>query len=73
MRPCLDGAGAKLRLISRSYAGHRGGSKNAYAAEMLAVQSGLGYLIWDARNGLRMDLLVSGMIAVPKGRLRSRT
>ena len=34
------------------------------AAEMIAVRSGLGYLIMDARNGLRMDLVVSGMIAI---------
>jgi NitT/TauT family transport system permease protein len=34
------------------------------AAEMIAVQSGLGYLIMDARNGLRMDLVVAGMIAI---------
>ena len=34
------------------------------AAEMMAVTSGLGYLIIDARNGLRMDLVVCGMITV---------
>lgn len=34
------------------------------AAEMIAVRSGLGYLIMDARNGLRMDLVVSAMIAI---------
>src|SRR5688500_15126208 len=34
------------------------------AAEMIAVQSGLGYLIIDARNGLRMDLVVCGMITI---------
>ena len=34
------------------------------AAEMVAVQSGLGYLILDARNGLRMDLVVCGMISI---------
>jgi NitT/TauT family transport system permease protein len=34
------------------------------AAEMIAVPSGLGYLIVDARNGLRMDLVVCGMITV---------
>jgi NitT/TauT family transport system permease protein len=34
------------------------------AAEMIAVRSGLGYLIVDARNGLRMDLVVCGMIVV---------
>jgi len=31
------------------------------AAEMIAVRSGLGFLIVDARNGLRMDLVVCGM------------
>jgi NitT/TauT family transport system permease protein len=34
------------------------------AAEMVAVRSGLGYLIIDARNGLRMDLVVVGMITI---------
>ena len=34
------------------------------AAEMIAVRSGLGYLIIDARNALRMDLVVVGMISV---------
>jgi NitT/TauT family transport system permease protein len=34
------------------------------AAEMIAVQSGLGYLIVDARNGLRMDLVACGMITI---------
>jgi NitT/TauT family transport system permease protein len=34
------------------------------AAEMIAVPSGLGYLIIDARNGLRMDLVVCGMITI---------
>jgi NitT/TauT family transport system permease protein len=34
------------------------------AAEMIAVRSGLGFLIVDARNGLRMDLVVCGMIVV---------
>lgn len=34
------------------------------AAEMIAGRDGLGYLIWDARNGLRMDLLVLGMIVI---------
>ncbi|HUS26983.1 MAG TPA: ABC transporter permease [Kofleriaceae bacterium] len=33
-------------------------------AEMIAVPSGLGYLIIDARNGLRMDLVVVGMITI---------
>jgi NitT/TauT family transport system permease protein len=34
------------------------------AAEMIAVRSGLGFLIVDARNGLRMDLVVCGMISI---------
>ncbi len=34
------------------------------AAEMIAVQSGLGYLILDARNGLRMDYVMVGMIVI---------
>jgi NitT/TauT family transport system permease protein len=31
---------------------------------MIAVRSGLGFLIIDARNGLRMDLVVCGMIVI---------
>jgi NitT/TauT family transport system permease protein len=34
------------------------------AAEMIAGRDGLGFAIWDARNGLRMDLLVSGMVVI---------
>jgi NitT/TauT family transport system permease protein len=34
------------------------------AAEMLAVQSGLGYLIIDGRNALRWDLVICGMITI---------
>lgn len=35
------------------------------AAEMIAVNSGLGYLIIDARNaGMRYDLVVSGMVLI---------
>jgi NitT/TauT family transport system permease protein len=34
------------------------------AAEMIAGRDGLGFLIWDARNGLRTDLLVCGMIVI---------
>ena len=34
------------------------------AAEMIAVHSGLGFLIIDGRNALRMDLVVCGMITV---------
>jgi NitT/TauT family transport system permease protein len=33
-------------------------------AEMIAGHAGLGFAIWDARNGLRMDLLVCGMILI---------
>ncbi len=34
------------------------------AAEMIAVKSGLGYLIVDARNSLRMDYVVGGMVVI---------
>jgi NitT/TauT family transport system permease protein len=34
------------------------------AAEMIAVRSGLGFLITDARNAVRMDLVVVGMISI---------
>ena len=35
------------------------------AAEMIAVNSGLGYLIIDARNaGKRYDLVVAGMVVI---------
>ncbi|MBK9966413.1 MAG: ABC transporter permease [Holophagales bacterium] len=34
------------------------------AAEMIAVNSGLGFMIIDARNSLRLDLVVVGMIAI---------
>jgi NitT/TauT family transport system permease protein len=34
------------------------------AAEMIARESGLGYLILDARSGLRMDLVVVAMITI---------
>ena len=34
------------------------------AAEMIAVRSGLGYLILDARNALRMDYVMDGMITI---------
>ncbi len=34
------------------------------AAEMIAVQSGLGYLILDSRNALRMDYVLVGMITI---------
>lgn len=34
------------------------------AAEMLVGGQGLGFLIWDARNGARMELLVAGMICI---------
>lgn len=34
------------------------------AAEMIAVQSGLGFLILDSRNALRMDFVMDGMIVI---------
>ena len=34
------------------------------AAEMIAVDSGLGYLILDSRNALRMDYVMAGMVVV---------
>ena len=34
------------------------------AAEMIAGRDGLGFAVWDARNGLRIDLLVVSMIAI---------
>jgi NitT/TauT family transport system permease protein len=34
------------------------------AAEMVGMSSGLGYLILDARNFLRTDLIISGMIVI---------
>ncbi len=34
------------------------------AAEMIAVRSGLGFLVTDARSGLRMDLVVVAMIVI---------
>ncbi len=34
------------------------------AAEMLAVRSGLGYLILDSRNALRMDYVMVGMVMI---------
>jgi NitT/TauT family transport system permease protein len=34
------------------------------AAEMIAGRDGLGFAVWDSRNGLRMDLLVVGMIII---------
>lgn len=34
------------------------------AAEMIAVRSGLGYLILDSRNALRMDYVMVGMIMI---------
>lgn len=34
------------------------------AAEMIAGRDGLGFGIWDARNGLRIDLLVCRMITI---------
>jgi NitT/TauT family transport system permease protein len=34
------------------------------AAEMIAGRDGLGFAVWDARNGLRIDLLGAAMIAI---------
>lgn len=34
------------------------------AGEMVGAQSGLGYLIIDARNNLRMDLLLAAMVTI---------
>ena len=34
------------------------------AAEMIAGRDGLGFAVWDARNGLRVDLLVSAMFVI---------
>ncbi len=34
------------------------------AAEMIAVKSGLGYLIIDSRNGLRMDYVMDAMVVI---------
>lgn len=34
------------------------------AAEMISGKEGLGFAIWDARNGLRMDLLVVNMVVI---------
>lgn len=34
------------------------------AAEMIAGRDGLGFLIWDARNALRPDLVVVGMVII---------
>lgn len=34
------------------------------AAEMIAGRDGLGFAIWDSRNGLRIDLLVAEMVVI---------
>jgi NitT/TauT family transport system permease protein len=34
------------------------------AAEMIAGQDGLGFAVWDARNGLRIDLLAASMVVI---------
>ena len=34
------------------------------AAEMIAGRDGLGFAVWDARNGLRIDLLAGAMIVI---------
>ncbi|TXR47496.1 ABC transporter permease [Phyllobacterium endophyticum] len=48
--------------------GARLGLRNSWAglvvAEMIGAQSGIGYMIWDARLMLRSDLLVLGMFMV---------
>ena len=36
----------------------------AVAAEMIAGRDGLGYMVWDARNGLRTDRLMVAMIVI---------
>jgi NitT/TauT family transport system permease protein len=33
-------------------------------SEMLAVKSGLGYMLWDSYNFLRTDLIITGMISI---------
>ena len=34
------------------------------AAEMIAGRDGLGFAVWDARNGLRVDLLAATMVVI---------
>jgi ABC-type nitrate/sulfonate/bicarbonate transport system permease component len=34
------------------------------AAEMIAGTDGLGFAVWDARNGLRIDLLAATMVVI---------
>ena len=34
------------------------------AAEMIAGRDGLGFAVWDARNGLRIDLLAAVMVVI---------
>ena len=34
------------------------------AAEMIAGTDGLGFAVWDARNGLRIDLLAAAMVVI---------
>jgi NitT/TauT family transport system permease protein len=34
------------------------------AAEMIAGRDGLGFAVWDARNGLRIDLLAAEMLVI---------
>jgi NitT/TauT family transport system permease protein len=34
------------------------------AAEMIAGRDGLGFAVWDARNGLRIDLLAAEMVVI---------
>ena len=55
--------GALLRSRARSEAGLA--ALVVVAAEMIAVNSGLGFLIIDARNaGNRYDLVVAGMVLI---------
>ena len=35
-------------------------------AEMVAVKSGLGYLLWDSYYFLRYDLVLAAMASVPR-------
>ena len=41
------------------------------AAEMIAGRDGLGFAVWDARNGLRIDLLAAAMLVDRRHRRRA--
>ena len=43
------------------------------AAEMIAGRDGLGFAVWDARNGLRIDLLAAVMVVIGLHRRRHRS